>query len=91
LGQLQRGSFLIDGGAVQGEQGNVLLVGQGLGLLTKGLAELLGMVGEVFEEDLLLPEIALHAAAVLEQSGFAGKAQAVETGEDEENERAEAR
>ena len=51
--------------------------------------KLLGMGGEVLEEDLLLPEVAWHAAGVIEQARFASQAQAVESGEDEENEGAE--
>jgi hypothetical protein len=39
----------------------------------------------------LLPEIALHAAAMIEEAGFAGQAEAVEAGQDKENNRAEAR
>ena len=91
LRQLQGGGFLVRGGAVQGEQGDVLLLGQGFGAPAQLLGQLLGMVGEVLEEDALLPEIALDAAGMVEQAGLAGQAQAVEAGQDEENEGAEAR
>ena len=66
-------------------------MGQVLGVLAELLGKLLGMGGEVLEEDLLLPEVAWHAAGVIEQARFASQAQAVESGEDEENEGAEVR
>ena len=66
-------------------------MGQVLGVFAELLGKLLGMGGEVLEEDLLLPEVAWHAAGVIEQARFASQAQAVESGEDEENEGAEAR
>jgi hypothetical protein len=91
LRQLPRSGFLIDGWAIQGQQGHVLLLRQGLGGLTQVVGQLLGMVGKVLEEDVLLPQIALHTPAMIEPARFAGQAQAVEAGEDEENEGAKAR
>jgi hypothetical protein len=54
------------------------------------LGQLLGVGGEVLEEDLRLPEVALHAAGVVEQARRAGEAEAVEAGEDEGDEGTEA-
>ena len=69
----------------------VAILSTSSGLLTDRQASKKGVGGEVLEEDLLLPQVALDAAAVVEQPRLAGQAQAVEAREDEENERAEAR
>jgi hypothetical protein len=52
---------------------------------------MLGMVRKVLEEDVLLPQIALHAPPMIEQAGFAGQAQAIESGQDKQHKRPKAR
>jgi hypothetical protein len=74
LGQWQRGGLLVGGGSVQGKQGEVLFAGQGLGTLAQILGELRRVAGKIVEEDLLLPEVAFDAAAMVEEAGFAGEA-----------------
>ncbi len=71
---MQGGGFLVDGGAVQGKQGDALFVGLSRGTLPEGLGQALGVGREVLEEDLLLPEITLDASARIEESGFASEA-----------------
>ena len=52
---------------------------------------MLGMLGKIFEKNLSLPEIVLHAAGTIKQSRFAGEAQTIDTGENKEDQRPKAR
>jgi hypothetical protein len=89
LGQVEGEGLLVDVGAVQVQQGDVAEALEGLRAEAAG--ELLGVVGEVLEQDALLVAVALHAAGVVEQAGLADEAEAVEAGQDEGDQRAEAR
>jgi len=91
LCQVQGRRFLIDGGAVERQQGNALGVRQGFRALPEQAGQMLGMVRKVLEEDVLLPQIALHAPPMVEQAGFAGQAQAIESGQDKQHKRPKAR
>jgi len=61
------------------------------GFAAQGIGERLGVLWKVLEEDALLIAIALHAARVIEKARFAAQAQAIETGECEQDQSMEAR
>jgi hypothetical protein len=65
--------------------------GPGFGALPQGLGQRFGMGGKVLKEDVLLPEITLHAAGMVEQPRLTGQTQAIKSGEDKQDQGAKAR
>ena len=64
-------------------QGNTILLGELFGLVAEGFGQARSMGGEVGIPNLVLIEIAVDAAFVVEPSLLATKAQTIETGQNE--------
>jgi hypothetical protein len=91
LSEFESGGFLVDVGAVQITKWDALFLSKSFGLFAKRFGHMLGMIGKIFEENSLLPKVALHTQRMIEQSRLACKAQAIESGENKENKRPKAR
>ena len=81
--------FLVDFRTIEMPQGHAVVFRARLRLRTQGLGQPLGMVGEVGVADVLLVEVAVDAAGVVEKARLAAETQAIETRQDEADQGAE--
>src|SRR5262249_14202085 len=87
----QGGGFLVGVGAVEVMDAVAVGRGQGFGAARQFLGELGGVAGVVLDEQVVLVEVAVHAAGVGQQAAETAEAETVEAAEDGEDQGAEAR
>lgn len=86
---LERQHLLVDVRAVEVDQGNALLVREGLRRAVEPTREEVGVRGKVDVADLAAEKVGIDAAVVVEEEGFGVEAEAVESGEGEVDEAGE--